>query len=138
MAIGFKIGPMFYKVGHGSFLHSFFSTISYNLEVEGWGSKYPFLLKDLYQGELASENIDEALDELNDVQKQFETPEVDKVIWDIEDLEKNPPWDKNISDRINNLSEYFITSDGKNLFDVLRKSLMTGKSVHRPVIIKSI
>lgn len=30
--VGLKTGPMFYRIGTGSFLHSFFSTITYNLE----------------------------------------------------------------------------------------------------------
>lgn len=39
MAVGFKIDFLFYPVGHRDFLHSFFSTISYQLELDGWGTK---------------------------------------------------------------------------------------------------
>lgn len=30
--VGLKVGPIFYKIGNGSFLHAFFSTVAYNLE----------------------------------------------------------------------------------------------------------
>lgn len=45
--VGLKTGPMFYKIGARSFLHSFFSTISNNLEDNKWGTKYPFIMKEL-------------------------------------------------------------------------------------------
>ena len=48
MAVGFFFDCFYYEVGHVDFLHSFFSTISYHLEPNGWGTKYPKLLNDLY------------------------------------------------------------------------------------------
>lgn len=41
---------------------------------------------------------------------------VSKVIWDIDDMTKMPPWGKNISKDITDLSNYFVTSDGKDFF----------------------
>ncbi|MFR0955253.1 MAG: Imm70 family immunity protein [Roseburia inulinivorans] len=31
-AVGFKVKFYWYQIGHGDFLHSFFSTVAYNLE----------------------------------------------------------------------------------------------------------
>lgn len=45
MAVGFKVKYYWYQVGHGDFLHSFFSTISHYLEQNGWGTEYPYLIK---------------------------------------------------------------------------------------------
>jgi len=45
MSVGFLVDCFFYEVGRGDFLHSFFSTISYQLEKEGWGTKYPYFYK---------------------------------------------------------------------------------------------
>lgn len=52
MAVGFMVDCFFYEVGHGDFVHSFFSTISYHLEKDGWGTKYPLLMNDLYHDKL--------------------------------------------------------------------------------------
>ena len=38
MAVGFKVKFYWYQIGHGNFLHSFFSTVAYNLENGNWGS----------------------------------------------------------------------------------------------------
>jgi hypothetical protein len=32
MAVGFKVGPLFYKIGTGGFLHCFCSNFAYHLE----------------------------------------------------------------------------------------------------------
>ncbi|CEN41377.1 conserved hypothetical protein [Capnocytophaga canimorsus] len=37
----------------------------------------------------------------------------------------SPPWGNDISEEITNMAEYFVTSDGKNLIDVLEKALKT-------------
>ncbi len=42
-----------------------------------------------------------------------------EVVWDIEDLSKQPPWGDDISSDIKDLSNYFVTSDGKDMFEVL-------------------
>lgn len=48
MAVGFHFDCFFYQIGHGDSLHSFFSTISYHLEPDSWGTKYPKLLSNLH------------------------------------------------------------------------------------------
>ncbi|WP_289891273.1 immunity 70 family protein [Virgibacillus pantothenticus] len=123
MAVGFRIDFLLYQIGHGDFLHSFFSTISFHLEPEGWGTKYPYLLKKLYQGKLSWKDAPKALEELNTIQKQLKHYGPDKVIWDIEDLSKQPPWKDNISSEITDLSNYFVTSDGRDLIEVLKRAL---------------
>ncbi|MFD2287265.1 hypothetical protein GJU39_13680 [Pedobacter petrophilus] len=50
MAVGLFIDPVFYKIGSGSFLNSFFSTIYIKLENNNWGNKYPLIMNDLYNG----------------------------------------------------------------------------------------
>ena len=46
-----------------------------------------------------------------------------EVIWDIENIEEKPPWGNDISPSITNLSNYFITSTGRDLFEVLLECL---------------
>lgn len=48
MAVGFFVNPIFYAVGTGDFLNSFFSTVYVRLEGSAWGSKYPIIMNDLY------------------------------------------------------------------------------------------
>jgi hypothetical protein len=123
MGVGFKVKYYWYQIGTGDFLHSFFSTISYHLEPNGWGSKYPYLLKELYNGKLSYDKIPNALEEMNEIYSKLLEYKPSQVIWDIEDLTKQPPWGGNISKEITNLANYFVTSDGEDLFKILKNAL---------------
>ncbi|HCC36079.1 MAG TPA: hypothetical protein DEQ02_10835 [Ruminococcaceae bacterium] len=119
MAIGISTEGTFYEIGSASFLHSFFSTVSYYLETDGWGSKYPLLMNNLYQGSLKWEHSEVVLKNILEIRESLKKFSPDKIIWDIENLSMRPPWGDNISPDITDLSNYFITSDGNDLFDVL-------------------
>lgn len=138
MAVGFKVKYYWYQVGHGDFLHSFFSTISYHLEQNGWGTEYPFLLNELYNGKLENKNIDNAINELEAIKKKLQDFSPSQVIWDIDDLSKSPPWGDKISKDITNLSNYFITSEGEDLIDMLMKALEKGQKTNSDVYIESL
>lgn len=124
MSVRYTIDSLFYQVGHGNdFLHSFFSTISYHLEPNGWGTKYPYLLKHLYNGKLAWSDVPKVIVELEEIYTKFERYEPTSVVWDIETLNKRPPWVEKLSTDIKSLSNCFVTSEGRNLFDVLFNAL---------------
>lgn len=123
MAIGFRVHFLWYQVGASDFLHAFFSTISYNLESNKWGSKYPYLMNELYQGKLSWKNADKAIEEIKDIENEFKNFKPSQVIWDIEDISKQPPWGDKISPEITDLSNYFVTSDGRDLIEVILMAL---------------
>ena len=138
MAVGLKIDFLWYSIGSPDFLHSFFSTICVNLENSNWGSRFPTLMKELYQGKLKHEKIDSAIRELNEIELLFKKLGTNKVVWDIDNLKLSPPWRDNISSDIRNLSEYFWTNDGYNLFEIIREALEEGKKEQIDVELKSI
>ena len=123
-AVGFTVNKNEYLIGTSDFLHSFFSTIAYNLERKDWGSRYPYLMNELYMGELKKEHVQAAIKELDTITAGLKNFKPDRVIWDIEDLSKQPPWGKDISSDITDLSNYFITYDGEDLISVLRDALV--------------
>ncbi|MBB5623466.1 hypothetical protein HDE69_004552 [Pedobacter cryoconitis] len=136
--VGLKVGPIFYKIGTGDFLHNFFSSIAYNLEDNNWGEKFPFIMKELYTKELSVEDIPEAVKEINLIREMFKEYAPNCVIWDIENLEKRPPWGDDIAGRITSLSNYFYTSDGEDLFETFLKALDTAAKVKKVLTIKSL
>lgn len=112
--------------------------MSYHLEEHGWGSKYPHLLNELYQGKLETKNIEAALEELKDIKERLKEYSPSQVIWDIEDINKRPPWGDNISDEITDLSNYFVTSDGEDFINLLKSALEKGLKTKSEVLIDSI
>lgn len=132
------MGPMFYKIGTGNFLHAFFSTIAYHLEDKHWGRKYPFLMKELYHGELSPDKIPNAEKELAEIRAIFKEYAPNCVIWDIDNLEIQPPWGDAIADRITSLSNYFYTSDGEDIFDLFIRAFDDAKQIKQGINIKSL
>ncbi len=123
MAVGLKVKFYWYQIGTGDFLHSFFSTIAYNLENSKWGSKYPFIMKELYRGELKEEHLKNAKYELEIITKELKKISVDKAIWDIDDLSKSMPWGDDIGSDITDLSNYFVTSEGEDLITIITHAI---------------
>ena len=138
MAVGLSVSFFWYQVGSGDFLHSFFSTIAYNLEDNNWGSKYPVIMNQLYQGEIDCEELDKALVELEDIYQCLKSFSVEKVVWDIEDLTRCPPWGNNISKDITDLSNYFVTSEGEDLIKIFRHALEKAKEMNTGIKIENI
>ena len=122
---GFTVGFYWFQIGTGDFLHSFFSTVALQLENGSWGSKYPVIMNELYQGEWPANKTDLAIDELIQIKEGLSGLSSEQVVWDIEDLSKQPPWGNKISPDITDLSSYFVTSDGEDFIGVLERALKT-------------
>lgn len=119
MTVGLMVDCFFYELGSGDFVHSFFSTISYHLEPKGWGTEYPYLLKNLYNDKLSWHDVDKAWEEVQDIESKLEKIEPEMVVWDIEDVSQKPPWGDNISSKVTSLANYFATGDGKTFIEIL-------------------
>ncbi len=123
MSVGFKVGSIIDEIGSPSFMHAFFSTISYHLEPKGWGTRFPELMDELYQGSLDASKAKKATADVISIRKELKSFKPSQVIWDIENLSAKPPWGDKISTDITDLSNYFVTSTGKDLFEVLLECL---------------
>ena len=84
-------------------------------------------MNELYQGTLDKDNVETAIVELKKIQLELQAFSPDKVVWDIDDLSKQPPWGKNISNDITNLSNYFVTSDGEDFITIFFNALEKAK-----------
>ena len=134
--VSFRVGCIMYEIGTASFLHSFFSTVAYRLENNRWGSKFPVIMNELYQGKLSYKNVPVAKAELTQIKKDLTMFSPNKVIWDIEDLSKQPPWGNNISNEISSLGNYFITCDGRDFIEVFNMALDLAIEIKKDVIIQ--
>lgn len=122
MVVGLKVDFLWYSIGEPDFLHSFFSSICINLEKGYWGERFPVLMKNLYSGKLEVEQIERALLELEQIEKEFKLLSPKQVIWDAEDLTQMPPWGDKISTDGKNLYDYYLTSSGENIFDTFENA----------------
>jgi hypothetical protein len=95
-------------------------------------------MNELYQGTLDKDNVETAIVELKKIQLELQAFSPDKVVWDIDDLSKQPPWGKNISNDITNLSNYFVTSDGEDFITIFFNALEKAKKLQMDLTIESV
>ena len=112
-----------YTIGTADFLHAFFSTVCGRLENGKWGSRYPYLMNELYQGVLPVKHLAAGTEELSQIKQELAQFAPDQVIWDIDDRSLTPPWGDNISDDITDLSNYFVTIEGEDFLSVFAAAL---------------
>lgn len=134
MEVAFKVGPMYYEIGAGSFMYSFFSTVAQNLEKGNWGSRFPYLMDKLFNKALVkNKDIPKLENEVSVIKKEFGKFSPNQVVWDFNDLTKRPPWGNDIADTITNLSNYFVTSDGEDFFDVFYRAINDAKEINMDI-----
>lgn len=136
MAVGVTVGSITDEFGAPSFVHSFFSTISAHCEPTGWGSRFPHLMNELYQGRLPHLNAPLALAELKQAKATLSNLPPKSVVWDIENRQAKPPWGDNIAAHITSLGNYFVSSTGRDVFDILEKALMASAEEERDAILQ--
>jgi hypothetical protein len=133
MAVSLSIDNIHSIVGSGDFLHSFFSTISFHLEPKGWGSRFPELMNELYKGKLEPNKAQKALDDALVIKQELKALPPEKVVWEIENIGRKPPWKDYIDKSVTDLSNYHITSTNRVLMDLLIECLeyqvQTGKTL---------
>ncbi len=123
MAVEVRVRSNVWPIGTSDFFHAFFSTVSARLETEGWGTRFPAVLGELYRGGLSSEAAARALTELEQIRVELRRFPTSGVVWDAADRSRRPPWGDEISDEITDLSNYFVTADGRDLFEVLGEAV---------------
>lgn len=113
--VAIKTGSVITEVGSSAILHALFSTISFNLEPDGWGTRFPVTMNRLYQGSLRAEDNAAALRELQIIDAELKAVSIHKIVWDIEDLSKEPSPHYKSGSGAQNAVDYFITVNGLNL-----------------------
>lgn len=110
-------------IGPGGLLHALCSTIAVKLENGVWGSRFPLIQNELYQGELASQNARNAMDEAQTIKRELGALAPTELVWDIERPDAAPPWGDDVGAHVSNMAHYFVTSTGRNLVDEIIDNL---------------
>jgi hypothetical protein len=136
MSVGLHVSNVYREIGAASFFNSFFSTVSANLEPAGWGSRFPTVMRTLYEGRLPVGSAAAALAELDNIHRELAGFPPSMIVWDYNDRSLQPPWGDDIDPRITSLANYFVTSDGKDLFVVFKAALSDALREQTEVVVQ--
>lgn len=133
MPLGLHVAGVTWRVGSPDLLHAFFSTITVRLEPLGWGTRFPALMHDLYDGELPAGRVETALAELVLARRELAALPAQRVVCDAGAPHATSPWSEAVAGGAPDASACFFTAEGRDLFDVLLAALMrlrtTGESL---------
>ena len=111
----------------GGFCYAFLSTVAVRLENENWGSRFPRIMKYFHKGVLVPNRIDHAIAEMEIIQQELKNFSPSEVVWDFDDRSKLPPWGDAISEKVTDLSNYFITPSNEDFIEVIFECLRNCK-----------
>lgn len=118
-----KSGFVTWLIGPSAIVHALFSTVAVRLEQGNWGGRFPHLMNELYAGTLEPADVPAARRELATITEELRALPPSDVVWDAEDRSAQPPWGDDITDRITDLSNYFLTVEGADLVEMLDAAL---------------
>jgi hypothetical protein len=136
MAVSLRVGTNEWPVGTGDFLFAFFSTVAARLEPEGWGTRFPAVMCELYGGRVEGGAAARAWGELERIRGELAAFAPDEVVWDAEDRSRRPPWGEDIAPEITSLADYFVTDDGRDLLGVLDEAVGYAVRSGLPLIVR--
>ena len=117
-------GRIITEIGSGDLLHSLFSTIAARLEGDQWGSKFPLVMEQLYQGlAITRETAPHALVEWRSIRAGLAGLPPSAVVWDIEQPGKAPPWGNKVGPQVTSMANYYMTRHGLNLVTDILENL---------------
>jgi hypothetical protein len=120
--------------GEDFWLHSFFSTIASRLERDGWGSRFPALMNELYAGRLPLERVPEARAELETILSELRQLPPDARVFAYEEPDRATPWP--VPPGASSLADSFLTASGENMLDLLAGVLDGAEEAHGDVEIR--
>lgn len=120
-------------VGTASFLYCFYSTLMCQLNgLEDYSAVKKFLKSGAVDGEF----VKRCANELVTIREALSHLAPDQIIWNMDDRSAAPPWGQDISSEITSLGNYFVTSDGKDLFEELIELLNHASDEKESVVIQ--
>jgi hypothetical protein len=108
-------------VGPNTMLEALFATITYRLEPDGRGSRFPMVMKRLFAGRLPPSEIPAALRELVEIETELTGLPSDRVVWSLSDLRRRDDRELPVNHRASNARDYFVGADGRPLICILRE-----------------
>ncbi len=115
--VGLFIDMFCFPLGTADVIDSFFHTISWNLEKKNRGSRFPVIMKELYDGEVPLEHMEDAAAEIKIIRRELERLPRSFGVWVYQFRTDPPPRDFWENKTAPNLSKVFLTESGGDMLD---------------------
>jgi hypothetical protein len=115
-----RVGAETFDLGPPAIMEGLFATISYRLEPDGRGSRFPIVMNRLYAGRLGPADLSAACRELEEIETGLASLPSDRAVWSFSDLRRRDDSRLPVNHAARNVRDYFVAGDGRPLVTVLR------------------
>jgi hypothetical protein len=132
-----RVGGQTYDLGPSEMVDGLFATISYRLEPDGRGSRYPIVMNRLYAGAAVSpSDASAAKRELQEIDARLAALPPDRVVWSLSNLRRRDDSLLPVNHAARNVRDYFI-ANGRPLMTLLDEAVRLGQDRSEPVELAS-
>ncbi len=132
-----RVGRETFDLGPAIIFDGLFSTITYRLEPNGRGSRFPKVMNRLYGGRLDPSEVQDAARELEEIEAGLAQLHSDHTVWSLSDLRRREDSGLPVNHSAANVRDYFVATDGRRLVDALRDVVLLGRARNKPVELAS-
>jgi 2,3-bisphosphoglycerate-dependent phosphoglycerate mutase len=132
-----RIGGQTYDIAPAAVIEGFFATISYRLEPDGRGTRFPIVMDRLYAGRMSTADAPQALRELAEIDSGLVRLTPDRVVWSLSDLRLPDDSGVAVNRAARNARDYFVAPDGRPLLAVFREAVQLSVERNEPVVLDS-
>lgn len=118
-------------------VEAFFATITYRLEPQGRGTRFPVVIMGLYGGHLSPQEMPAAVAELDVIAAELRTLAPGKAIGNLGNLTPFRALPPLVNDSAASLFDYFITLTGTPLVAALRSAIDQSRTAELPLTFQS-
>jgi TPR repeat protein len=134
MANLLRVGSQSYDLGPSPVADGFFSSLSYRLEPNGRGTRFP-LIMGIYAGSMKPSAADAASRELQDAERELSALAPDRAVWSLSDLRRRDDSRLPVNHAAHNLCDYFVAADGRPVLAALRDAIHASGERNEPLLL---
>lgn len=117
----------------GVVVEAFAATVTYRLEPDGPGSRFPVVLDHLLGGRLSPRDAPAALAELEAIAAGLRTVPREQVVFSLGDLSRRDDADARVDRSARDAHGFFVAEDGRPLVEALREGVLASLASGRPL-----
>lgn len=121
------------EIASGVVLEAFAATVTYRLEPNGQGTRFPLVLDHLLAGRLEPAHADAALAELGAIEAELRSVPARSVVYSLADLSRRDDPRALVNRAAADACGYFVAEDGRPLVEVLREGVLVARAAGRPL-----
>jgi len=138
MAKLLSVGSQTYDLGPPMVIDGLFATITYRLELDGRGTRFPIVMRRLYgAGHMNASDAASASLELQEIESGLATLLPDRAVWSLSDLRRRDDSQFPVNHGASNVRDYFVGEDGRPILAAIHEAVHLSRDRNEAVLLAS-